>query len=149
MALTLGSCLGIGLSPRGPATLGAAAGGIVYAAISPGLLWGVGMIVASTLVGAWASQRVIDLTGDRDPQLVVIDEVAGVWVVMAVVPAGWAWVLPAVITFRVFDKFKFGLAKRFDERHDGLGVMLDDVVAGGYAAILIKLGMVIHSAVFC
>lgn len=146
IALVLGSCGGVGRAPRGPATLGAAVGGLAYAAISPGPVAGVLMIVAATLAGAWASQRIIDLTGDRDPQIVVIDELAGVWVAMIVLPAGWMWVPVAVVVFRIFDKFKFGLAKRFDERHDGLGVMLDDLVAGGYAAIVIKLGLVIHGA---
>jgi phosphatidylglycerophosphatase A len=145
-ALILGSCGGVGMAPRGPATLGATVGSVAYALIAPGPVVGVLMIVAATLAGAWASQRIIDLTGDRDPQIVVIDELAGVWVVMTVLPVGWMWLPVAVVVFRFFDKFKFGLAKRCDERHDGLGVMLDDLVAGGYAAVVIKLGLMIHGA---
>lgn len=97
-------------------------------------------------VGWWATQDYVSRTGVKDPSEVVVDEVAGQWLtlmpvsigataagveVLALYP-GW---IAGFILFRFFDIVKMGPVKRADNRPDALGVMLDDIFAGIFAAL--------------
>ncbi len=105
------------------------------------------------LVGWWATENMIRGQDDHDPSEIVIDEVAGQWV--ALIPLSYsAWSLgiditalwpgwiAAFILFRLFDITKPWLVGWADQRGDALGVMLDDIIAGVFAAI----GVVILAA---
>ena len=107
------------------------------------------LFIATLLVfplGWWATAVVTRGQADHDPSEVVIDEVAGQWIALWVVSYG-AWrmgadplaLYPGWITgfllFRLFDITKPNLIGWADHRGDALGVMLDDVIAGVYAAI--------------
>ncbi len=71
------------------------------------------------------------LTGAHDPGAVVIDEVAGQWLVLAVVPLEWWWFVLGFAVFRVFDILKPWPISWMDKHiKGGLGVMLDDMAAG-------------------
>ncbi|HEY8226207.1 MAG TPA: phosphatidylglycerophosphatase A [Pyrinomonadaceae bacterium] len=146
---TFGSVVGVGLwiGLRGMllALLWSAAGRnrlnllhVSYAVIA-GLLT---FAVLVTLVGTWAGARVEKLHGAKDPQKVVIDEVAGQLIALIAVPLdvqNWWTILLAFVLFRFFDIVKPYPARRFEELHGGLGIMADDVVAGIYAAICVAL----------
>ena len=97
------------------------------------------LLLASILifaVGYWASGKVERMTGEKDASLIVIDEAVGVWI--ALIPASlsplsvfWAFIL-----FRAFDVFKPWPVSWFDQKMTGAAsVMLDDVMAGIYAAL--------------
>lgn len=108
----------------------------------------VGFVVATVAVffiGWWATK--IDTHGkdDHDPSEIVIDEVAGQWIALlpviigaahtgADVTALWPGWIVAFVGFRFFDITKFGPIGWADRRGDALGVMLDDVIAGVFAA---------------
>ncbi len=103
-------------------------------------------------LGTWATMQHMEATGGDDPSEVVVDEAVGMWVALWPLSIGLGqagvdpWVFPwpgwvaAFFLFRFFDIFKMGPAKWADQRHDALGVMLDDVVAGFYAGICVALG---------
>ena len=100
--------------------------------------------IVITIVGVWASSIVVDTTGIKDPQIVVIDEVAGVLFTLAVSPPTWLGGLAAVAAFRMFDVIKPWPAYVAERAlPGGWGVVLDDVFAGawGAAAVTLLAGM--------
>ncbi|WP_297574759.1 phosphatidylglycerophosphatase A [uncultured Campylobacter sp.] len=76
-------------------------------------------------------------TGEHDSSFIVIDEVVGVWIAMAFGGGYFINMVLAFVFFRLFDIYKPSIIGRIDkEVKGGLGVMLDDVVAGVFAGIL-------------
>lgn len=142
-AITLATWFGSGYLKPAPGTWGSLAAippGIGLYAVSgpPGLLAGVILI---SLVGYYASVLYCqnrNVTGD--PKEIVIDEVAGQWI--ALIPAGlniWLVIL-AFALFRFFDVVKVWPANMIDRKlKSPLGIMLDDIVAGFYAAVFVIL----------
>lgn len=98
-------------------------------------------------LGFWAVRRATEGLADPDRSEIVIDEVAGQWIALCAPSAGfwfaglpstsfpWPGWLAAFLLFRLFDIWKPWLVGRADRRKDTLGVMLDDIVAGLFAAI--------------
>lgn len=129
---------GSGLAPVAPGTFGSAATfppalAIAVAAGAPGLLAAAAVVFA---LGLWAAERYVRETGNPDPKEVVIDEVAGQLLPLAVAPLGLAPWLAAFLLFRVFDILKPWPCDYLDRTlHGGFGVMADDIAAGVYAAI--------------
>ncbi|ARO14651.1 phosphatidylglycerophosphatase A [Ketogulonicigenium robustum] len=142
----------IGLLKPAPGTWGSA-----LAVILAWLLWQMGglwLVLAATVVvffiGLWASQREIASTGIKDPGYIVIDEVVGQWIALWPVFVGghmmarvidgnilrmWPGFVAAFVLFRLFDIWKPGPIGWADRRGDALGLMLDDVIAGVFAAL--------------
>ena len=106
-------------------------------------------IASSGILGWWATATLIKGKDNHDPPEIVIDEVLGQWITiipLAVWPqqseiAIWYWLL-SFGTFRLFDIAKSGLVGWADRQIGPLGVMLDDVIAGIMAALVISLVMV-------
>lgn len=107
-------------------------------------------IVAGFIKGVWATAKVTEGKEDHDPSEVVIDEVVGQWIALlplsigawhtgAEITALWPGWITAFVTFRAFDILKPGPIGWADRRNDALGVMLDDVIAGVFAAIVVLL----------
>jgi len=96
------------------------------------------LVAAATGLGIWAAQKTSDALGEDDPPCVVVDEVAGVLLALGFVRGrGLRAELAAVLLFRVLDITKPGpirIAERARPR--GVGIMLDDLVAGGLAGLL-------------
>jgi phosphatidylglycerophosphatase A len=103
----------------------------------PWAIAALGVVVA--IVGVWASSVVVARTGSADPQIVVIDEVAGVLFALAASPLTVAGATFAVVAFRLFDWLKPWPAYVAERAPRGWGVMLDDVVAGGWGALAVAL----------
>ena len=103
----------------------------------PALLAGV---IAASLLGWWASHRHMRVRDRRDdPQEIVIDEAAGLWLGYLALPdAHWTGCLAGLLLFRAIDIWKPGPIGWADKRIKGaLGVMTDDLLAGLLAALLI------------
>jgi len=100
-------------------------------------------IVAVTLAGTWAATRTEQLSGRKDPGKVVVDEVAGQLIALFPLTLFTRWSTVAVIVsfilFRFFDIVKPYPANRLQELNGGAGVMLDDLVAGVYAAVIVSI----------
>ncbi|MGB5948319.1 MAG: phosphatidylglycerophosphatase A [Parvibaculum sp.] len=133
---------GSGLLPRAPGTWGS------LAALPPGLalawLGGPWALVAGAALafalGLWAAASYAAAAAKDDPSEVVIDEVAALWLVLAILPlTPVAW-LAGFLLFRCFDVIKpwpVGLADR--RLKGGLGIMADDMVAALYAILVILI----------
>ena len=147
LSLGICSCGGLGFLPRGPATAGALLGALVWTLLQPGLWTGAALILATTGIGIISSKRVMNLMGDKDPQVIILDEVVGVWTAMLGLTVSPGLALIAAVVFRIFDKKKFGPAKTLDQRGDALGVMADDVVAGLYANIVLRIGVLVYGVI--
>jgi len=78
--------------------------------------------------------------GGEDHKAIVWDEFAGAWIAIAFVPYNLLWWLAAFVLFRIFDIAKPWPVGWADKRvHGGLGIMLDDIIAGLMAALLLFL----------
>jgi len=75
----------------------------------------------------------------RDPSVVTIDEIVGMWISLAFLPKTIFVITTAFFLFRFFDIVKPYPARRFDEMSGGFGIMMDDVIAGIYANVVIQL----------
>lgn len=132
---------GSGLSPKAPGSVGSLAALLPWLALRElPLMAYLAAVVLAFVLGCWAAQWVIDRLGREDPGLVVCDEFVGLWIALLAVPSGWAWVLLGFIAFRVFDIAKpwpIGWADR--RLQGGVGVMVDDLIAGVYALALVQL----------
>ena len=100
----------------------------------PGLL---AFFVLVTLIGTWAAHVAEPMLGKKDPGAIVIDEVAGMTLSVLWVPLTIPVLLAGFVLFRVFDVVKPFPANRLQALHGGVGVMIDDLVAGLYALIVL------------
>lgn len=134
----LSTWFGSGLMPIAPGTWGSLAALPFAYAIQYGFGWQ-GLAMATVLiflVGCWAATRFEERAGVKDPGAVVIDEVAGQWLVL--IPAGLDPImyLFGFFLFRACDIFKPWPASWADQNvNGGLGIMLDDVLAGIYGLV--------------
>ena len=88
----------------------------------------------------WLCNRLIQQLGIRDEPQIVADEVAGMWLALIWVPQTLGWALAAFVLFRLADIFKPGPIGVLDRRlHNGLGIMADDLLAGGLCALSMTL----------
>jgi len=94
-------------------------------------------LVVVVLVGIWAGSRVERVLGRKDPGVIVIDEVAGMLLSMIVLPRSIPVLLTAFLLFRLFDVWKPFPARESQALTGGVGVMIDDLIAGLYTLILI------------
>ena len=123
---------GSGLSPWAPGTAGTLAAIIFYwfmQNLSLPAYAGITLVVI--IAGCWVCGYATQKLGVDDHPGVVIDEFAGFFITMFAVPAGWQWLLAGFILFRFFDAVKPWPISWLDKNiKGGIGVMLDDVVAG-------------------
>jgi phosphatidylglycerophosphatase A len=130
---------GVGRLKPGPGTWGSAATVLLWAALAHTLApsWRTSVAIALallvTLIGIPAATQVARGSGTKDPQFVVIDEVAGQLVALIGVPLAWKSFLAGFILFRAFDIVKPPPVRQLEALPEGAGIVLDDVAAGLYA----------------
>ena len=95
----------------------------------------VALALAAILIGIPAATVVSRVSGAKDPQFVVIDEVAGQLIALIGAPLGWKSFLTGFILFRIFDIVKPPPVRQIEGLPEGAGIVLDDVAAGVYALI--------------
>lgn len=138
-ARVLATWFGCGLSPIAPGTVGTLAALPLWLLVRGGGPWVVfAAAVVVTLVGVWSAGVVARVDAMKDPQIVVIDEVAGVLFALAGAPQSAAGIVGAVLLFRVFDMTKPFPARRAENLPGGWGIVVDDVVAGLQAAVVVR-----------
>jgi phosphatidylglycerophosphatase A len=137
---------GSGLLPKAPGTWGSLAA-LPFAWVIQTLGGQVALLLAAVAVfflGWWASERFERESGIKDPGVVVIDEVAGQWLTLAFVPISPLGYALGFALFRVADIVKPWPASLADrEMGGGLGIMIDDMIAGAYAGLGLYLGVMI------
>jgi phosphatidylglycerophosphatase A len=82
------------------------------------------------IIGVFASNSYIEAPGRKDPPEVIIDEVAGQWLALILLPHEVVWYVIGFVLFRFFDILKPGPVKAVEAFNGGIGVMADDLVAG-------------------
>ncbi len=123
-----------------PGTVGSAVGLLVLWLIPSTTTARVGFLLAVTVVGIAAAARVERMSGTKDPSIIVIDEVAGMTLSVLVLPLTPGVALVAFLLFRLFDVVKPFPANVSQALPGGFGVMVDDLIAGAYA-LLVVLGL--------
>lgn len=138
----IASFLGIGYMGKGSGTIAAGISTITLYGLGSGfpkvpfLLPGLCLFV--TILGVWSSAKLVPIWG-KDPQRVVIDEVAGIMVTFLFIPVNWTLYLMGFVLFRIFDIFKPLGIQKCEKWPHGWGIMADDVLAGLYANLILQL----------
>ena len=136
---------GAGLSPTAPGTVGTAVAVLIYLALpSMSPIIYAGLILVSFIFGIWLCGKTAEDLGVHDHGGIVWDEFVGYWITMFMAPSGLFWVLLGFGLFRLLDIFKPWPIKWADkELAGGLGIMLDDVLAGIMAALCMQAVVVL------
>lgn len=133
--------LGSGGAPKAPGTAGTLAAVPLYLLLSSCDIGAYLAVVSTMLIfGIWLCGKVSDDLGVHDHSGIVWDEWVGFFITMIWVPSGWLWILLGFLLFRLFDIWKPWPIGWLD-RHlsGGLGIMLDDVLAGVYSLLLLQI----------
>ncbi|PTS85982.1 phosphatidylglycerophosphatase A [Pseudomonas sp. HMWF032] len=132
---------GSGTLPKAPGTWGS----LVALPFIPLLQmlpdWGYWLMLGATMLfGFWLCGKVADDLRVHDHEGIVWDEMVGMWITLWLVPHGWGWLLLGFLLFRVFDILKPWPIRWVDRHvHGGVGIMLDDVLAGVFAWMALQL----------
>ena len=141
LALLLATAGYVGLAPVAPGTWGSAAGVCLLLLVRlTGNAGFEALLLAVVLaVGVWAATAAERHYGRTDPGAIVIDEIAGMLIALFWIPVGWPGLLVGFLAFRAFDIVKPFPARTAERLPAGWGVMADDVVAGLYAYLTVRL----------
>jgi phosphatidylglycerophosphatase A len=142
LARVIGTWFYLGYFPKAPGTAGSLGAIViawflhVYAGVPAA---GFAVCALLTLAPAiWAAGRVAQDTGKKDPQIVVVDEVVGQWITLAgATVLNWKTWIAAFVLFRAFDIWKPPPVRQLERIPGGAGIVLDDVMAGIYGALVL------------
>jgi phosphatidylglycerophosphatase A len=141
LARVLATWFGCGYTPKGPGTAGSIGALIVAWPLRYQPPWFFALLALILLAPAiWSAGSTALQVGKKDPQIVVIDEVVGQWIALAgaaaYAPVAW---IAAFVLFRAFDIWKPWPVRRLEQLPSGTGIVMDDVMAGVYAALVLYL----------
>jgi phosphatidylglycerophosphatase A len=149
-ALVLGTWFGVGLLPVMPGTW-ASLVALPCAWAFRNWFGGIGLATATVILfaaGWWAASKLAEASGTSDPGAIVIDEVAGQWLVLLGAALDPLSYFLAFLLFRIFDIWKPWPVRWADRRlKGGLGIMLDDLLAAVYAAVALSVLLPIGGAI--
>jgi phosphatidylglycerophosphatase A len=151
-ATLVATFFGAGRLRPGPGTWGSAAAVLIWLTLARWIpvVWQTGVLAALAAIaialGIPAATRVARASRVKDPQFVVVDEVAGQWIALLFAPVAWKTALAAFILFRGFDIVKPPPVRQLEQLPEGTGIVVDDVAAGIYALAVLQLLM--HFGVF-
>jgi phosphatidylglycerophosphatase A len=137
----LGLGFGSGLIPKAPGTFGTIAAIPIYLLMKDfSLAIYVMITLVAFIVGIWICQQSADWIGKDDPSAVVWDEIVGYLITMIAAPSGWQWLFLGFVLFRLFDIVKpWPISWADKSLHGGLGIMVDDVIAGLFSWITLQI----------
>ena len=133
--------LGSGAAPKAPGTFGTLMAVALYLPLAQlPLIYYVSVVVVAALVGIYLCGKTSSDWGVHDHGGIVWDEFVGFWITMIAIQPEWYWILSGFILFRVFDIWKPWPISWLDSRvTGGFGIMVDDIVAGFFAWIILFL----------
>ncbi len=146
-ATLVGTFFGAGRLRPGPGSWGSAATTLLWWPLARSLPpnwqpWAAaGLALIAVLTGIPAATRVARATGLKDPQFVVIDEVAGQLITLIAAPVSWKSLLLGFILFRGFDIVKPPPVRQLENLPEGWGIVMDDVAAGVYALAVMQVAL--------
>jgi phosphatidylglycerophosphatase A len=132
---------GTGLAPFAPGTFGSLVGLALALALAPlGLWWNLAAVLVAVVAGLWICGESARRLGVHDHPAIVWDEVAGMMIAMLAAPPTWWGAALAFALFRLFDIAKPWPIREVDHgMGGGAGIMLDDVLAGIFAALVLLI----------
>ena len=141
LVILLATWGGVGFSPLAPGTAGTVAAIPLFLLLAPFPLYVyLPCVLGIGLVACWAAGRAEIIFQEQDNQRIVIDEAIGFFITMTAVPAQWSYILVGFLLFRVFDILKPPPIRLIERTvKGGVGVVLDDVLAGIYAHISLRI----------
>lgn len=116
--------------------------GVVLFILLPVLDWKIylGIVALAFIVGVFLCDYTAKVLNVHDHPGIVWDEIVGYFITMFMVPKSWLWILIGFVLFRIFDILKPWPISLADKKvHGGFGIMLDDVIAGVFALIIIQI----------
>jgi phosphatidylglycerophosphatase A len=130
-----------GYLPKAPGTWGSLVGLLLFFLLHTlSLPVYLAIIAGLFVVGTFAAGEAEKILDNRDPGVVVIDEIVGILIALIAVPVTPLTMALGFVLFRIFDIAKPFPVNFFDQRfHGGLGIMLDDIIAGIYSLIILQL----------
>jgi len=137
---------GSGLVPHAPGTAGTLVAVPLYLLLQPlPPAWYLPLLGVLFVAGIPLCAHTAARLGVHDHPAIVWDEVVGYLVTMAFAPAGWQWAVTGFVLFRIFDIVKPWPIRWCDKHvHGGLGIMLDDLLAGVFAAVVLQVLVVVQ-----
>jgi phosphatidylglycerophosphatase A len=139
LAVQIATVFGLGRAPLAPGTV-ASVVTVIFLGLVPFSRAGLVLFLLLTVVvGTWAAHRAERVLGGKDPGAIVIDEVAGMTLSVVAFPLTPEVLAAGLALFRVFDVWKPPPARESQRITGGVGVMIDDLVAGLYALAVIGL----------
>ena len=150
-AKLIGTWFGSGLVPKAPGTMGTLAA-LPFAYVIQSMAGNGALLAASLIIffiGWYAACVYLRHTDAKDPKEIVVDEVAGVWLLLAFMEPVWQSYVIGFVLFRFFDVLKPWPVSWADKKvGGGLGVMLDDMLAGAYPLVIaIVFTLVTHNSI--
>ncbi|MGH7496222.1 MAG: phosphatidylglycerophosphatase A family protein [bacterium] len=139
----LATVLGAGYSPIAPGTAGSFVAALAFLFLPtylPVVVFTTGLI-ALFGIAVWSAEAVAKAENRHDPSQVVIDEVVGMAVSVAFLPLTAATIAAGFVLFRIFDVTKPFPARRSERLPGGWGIVMDDVVAGIYSNLVLRVVM--------
>jgi phosphatidylglycerophosphatase A len=144
VARAVGTAFGSGYAPFAPGTAGSAVGLLLFWPMAAWPWpWPLGASAVLFLVGSLAAGRVARLVGLKDPGIVVVDEVVGQWVTLTALPFTPVTAAAGFVLFRIMDVVKPWPARDLERVPGGWGIMADDVAAGVYAHLVLRVGLLL------
>ena len=139
VAVLIATVFGVGYAPLAPGTV-ASVVTVIFLGLVPFSRAGlVVFLLLVVIVGTWAAHRAERVIGGKDPGAIVIDEVAGMTLSVIAFPLTTEVLAAGLALFRVFDVIKPPPARESQRMRGGVGVMIDDLIAGLYALAIIAL----------
>jgi phosphatidylglycerophosphatase A len=151
LARIISTGLGVGYFPLARGTMGSLAILIVYL-ICPEIssLQQLLILIGLTVIGIYTAtvteqemQGKLGQDKGHDPGIIVVDEIIGMLIALIALPKTLFFMITAFILFRIFDIMKPYPARQMEKLPGGWGIVLDDVIAGIYANLLIQIGRAI------
>ena len=139
IAVLIATVCGAGRAPLAPGTVGTAITVVVLGTVPFTRMSLIGFFVVVTVAGVWAAGRAERVIGGKDPGAIVIDEVAGMTLSVLFLPLTPPALAAGFALFRAFDIWKPFPARRSQRLGGGVGVMIDDLIAGLYALLILLL----------
>jgi phosphatidylglycerophosphatase A len=138
----IATALGAGYSPFASGTAGTVVGAAIFYFLGDNLPVFSLLLVVLVVLGIWASGLVEKQLNEKDPGIVVIDEVVGVMIALWGLPTHlWSIIIVGFFLFRAFDMFKIYPINKLEALPGGWGIMLDDCMAGVYTNIILRIAL--------
>jgi phosphatidylglycerophosphatase A len=148
LGVFVATCGYLGYVPIAPGTFGSAAGLVVFAAVrwagSPA--FELALIAFLFAIGVWSGNAAERHFGGVDPAPVILDEVVGMLITLALIPVTLSGAIVGFLLFRLLDVIKPWPANRMEALPGGLGVMADDAMAALYGNVMMRLFVVVMPA---